>query len=159
MTVFLVLLLAGLIGVVAGLRAMTAPAVVSWAALLDWVNLDGTWAQWLGHPITVAVLTVLALVELITDQLPKTPSRKTPVQFGTRLITGGFSGAALATAWGHPWGGLAAGVIGAVLGTLIGYELRRRFSAKLGADLPVALTEDAVAVLGGLGIAALTAVL
>ena len=159
MTVFLVLLLAGLIGVVAGLRAMTAPAVVAWAALLDWINLDGTWAQWLGHPITVAVLTILALVELVTDQLPKTPSRKTPVQFGTRLITGGFSGAALATAWGHPWGGLVAGVIGAALGTLAGYELRRRFSAKLGADRPAALTEDAVAVLGGFGIAALTAIL
>ena len=50
MTHFLVLLLALLIGVVAGLRALTAPAVVAWAAMLDWINLDGTWAEWLGHP-------------------------------------------------------------------------------------------------------------
>ena len=34
--------LAFLIGVVAGLRAMTAPAAVSWAARLGWLNLQGT---------------------------------------------------------------------------------------------------------------------
>ena len=155
----LVLLLALLIGAVAGLRALTAPAVVAWAAMLDWINLDGTWVQWLGHPITVAVLTVLALGELVTDQLPKTPSRLVPVQFITRLITGGFAGAALATAWGYPFGGLGAGLIGAVLGTLGGYQLRRKLSDREGLDLPVALTEDVVAVLGGFAIAALTATL
>ena len=153
----LVLLLALLIGAVAGLRALTAPAVVAWAAMLHWINLDGTWVQWLGHPITVAVLTVLALGELVTDQLPKTPSRLVPVQFITRLITGGFAGAALATAWGYPFGGLGAGLIGAVLGTLGGYQLRRKLSDREGLDLPVALTEDVVAVLGGFAIAALTA--
>lgn len=78
MTHFLVLLLALLIGVVAGLRALTPPAVVAWAAALDWINLDGTWASWLDHPITLTVLTVLLVVELVTDQLPATPSRKTP---------------------------------------------------------------------------------
>ena len=76
MTYFLVLLFALLIGVVAGLRALSAPAVVAWAGALGWLNLDGTWAQWVAHPITVAVLTVLALGELITDQLPSTPSRQ-----------------------------------------------------------------------------------
>ena len=60
MTYFLVLLFALLIGVVAGLRALTAPAVVAWAGALGWINLDDTWAQWVAHPITVAVLTVLA---------------------------------------------------------------------------------------------------
>ena len=38
MTYFLVLLLALLIGVVAGLRALTAPAVVAWAGALGWLN-------------------------------------------------------------------------------------------------------------------------
>jgi uncharacterized membrane protein len=53
MTHVLVLLLALLIGVVAGLRALTPPAVVAWGAALGWLPLDGTWAQWVGHPITV----------------------------------------------------------------------------------------------------------
>lgn len=118
MTHFLVLLLALLIGVVAGLRAMTAPAAVAWAAALQWINLDNTWVEWLAHPITVTVLTILAVGELVTDKLPKTPSRKTAIQFGTRLVTGAFAGAVIGTAWGYKFGGLGAGMIGAVLGTL-----------------------------------------
>jgi uncharacterized membrane protein len=156
----LVLLLALLIGVVAGLRALTPPAVVAWAGFLNWINLDGTWAQWVAHPITVTILTILLVVELITDQLPKTPSRTTTPQFAARLITGAFAGAVIGTAWGYTVGGAGAGVIGAVLGTLGGYEVRRRLvAANGGHDLPVALTEDAVAVLAGFGIAAMTAVL
>ncbi|BBZ33260.1 DUF4126 family protein [Mycolicibacterium confluentis] len=159
MTHFLVLLLALLIGVVAGLRAFSAPAAIAWAAALQWINLDGTWASWMGNWFVVILLTVLAVVELVTDQLPKTPSRKTPVQFGARLVTGGLAGAALGTAWGYTFGGLGAGMVGAVIGTLVGYELRRKLSDKVGVDLPVALTEDAIAVLGAFGIAALSAVL
>ncbi len=160
MTHALVLLLALLIGVVAGLRALTAPAVVAWAAVLQWINLSGTWASWVGNWITVAILTVLAVGELVTDQLPKTPSRTTPVQFGARLVTGGFAGAVIGTAWGYTWGGLGAGVIGAVLGTLGGYEARKRLvAANGGRDLPIALLEDAVAVGGGILIAYFTSVL
>ncbi|HZA12821.1 DUF4126 family protein [Mycobacterium sp.] len=160
MTHALVLLLALLIGIVAGLRALTAPAVVSWAALLDWINLSGTWAAWVGHPVTVGILSVLAVIELVTDQLPKTPSRKTPVQFVTRIITGGFAGAVIGTAWAYIWTSLGAGVVGAVLGTLGGYELRKRLVAATGGrDLPIALLEDAVAVIGGFLIAYLTKVI
>ena len=159
MTHALVLLLALLIGVVAGLRALTPPAVVAWAAALHWINLDGTWAQWLAHPITVTVLTILLVGELVTDQLPKTPSRKTPMQFGARLATGAFAGAVIGTAWGYTFGGLGAGMVGAVLGTLGGYEFRSRLvKANGGRDLPVALAEDAIAVLGGFAIAYLTSV-
>ncbi len=158
MTHSIVLLLALLIGVVAGLRALTAPAVVAWAALLHWVNMDGTWASWVGHPVTVTVLTILAIGELITDKLPKTPDRTTAVQFGARIILGGFAAAVIGTAWAYTWSGLGSGVIGAVLGTLGGYAARRRLTAANdGHDLPIALLEDAVAVLGGFGVAALTA--
>lgn len=150
MTLAVVLLLAVLIGVVAGLRAMTAPAVVAWAAQLGWIDLSDTWASWVDSPITVAIFSVLAIGELITDQLPKTPSRKSPPQFGTRLILGGLAGAVIGAEWGYSWGALAAGVVGAVLGTLGGYEARKRLvAANGGHDLPIALTEDAIAVGGG----------
>lgn len=166
MTFFLVLLLALLIGVVAGLRALTAPAVVAWAGALGWITLDGTWAQWVAHPITVAVLTILALGELITDQLPRTPSRRVPMQFVTRLATGGFAGAVLATGAvldPTPWvivAGIGAALIGAVAGTLGGAEARKRLvAANGGHDLPVALVEDAVAIVGGFAVAALASVI
>jgi uncharacterized membrane protein len=154
----IVLLFALLIGVVAGLRALTAPTVVAWAALLHWINIDGTWASWVSHPVTVTILTVLAVVELITDQLPRTPDRTTVPQFGARIILGGFAAAVIGAAWGYTWSGLGAGFIGAVLGTVGGYAARRRLTAANdGHNLPIALLEDTVAVLGGFGIAALTA--
>lgn len=159
MTHSLVLLLALLIGVVAGLRALTAPVVVAWAALFQWINLDGTWVSWLAHPVTVAVLTILALIELVTDKLPSTPSRTAVMSFAARIILGAFAGAVIGTAWGYRWGALGAGIIGAVLGTLGGYQARTRLAAAHGHDLSVALLEDAVAVLGGFAIAAMTAVL
>lgn len=160
MTHSLVLSLAGLIGVVAGLRALTAPAVVAWATLLQWINLDGTWASWVGHPATVGVLTACAISELVADLLPGVPSRTGAVPFAARIVLGGFAGAVIGTAWGYSWGALGAGVVGAVLGTLAGYQARTRLvAANDGHDLPVALLEDTVALLGGFGIAALTAIL
>ncbi len=160
MTHFLVLLLALLIGVVAGLRSLTAPAVASWAALLHWINLNGTWAHWLGNVITVVILTILAVAELVTDKLPKTPARTAPPSFAVRIILGAFAGAVIGTSWGYRWGGLGAGVIGAVLGTLGGYQARKRLvAARGGHDLPIALLEDVVAILGGFAILAATAAL
>lgn len=160
MTHVLVLLLALLIGVVAGLRTFTAPAVLSWAALLQWINLDGTWASWMGHWITVAILTLLAVAELVSDQMPTMPSRKSAPQFLARLVAGAFSGAVLGTAWGYRWGSLGAGMIGAVIGTIGGYEARTRLvAANSGRDRPIAVAEDVIAAAAGVAIAYATSVL
>ena len=159
MTHALVLLLALLIGVVAGLRAFTAPAVIAWAALLQWINLDGTWASWMGHWVTVAILTVLAVAELVSDQMPTMPSRKSAPQFLARLATGAFAGAVLAPR-GYRWGSLGAGMIGAVLGTVGGFAVRTRLvAANGGRDRPVALAEDAFAAAAGIAVAYATSLL
>ncbi|HEX3547949.1 MAG TPA: DUF4126 family protein [Mycobacterium sp.] len=150
MTHALVLLLALLIGVIAGLRALTAPAVVAWGAALGWIDVAGRWSSWVAHPITVTVLTILLVVELVTDQLPKTPSRKTPPQFTARLIMGAFAGAVIGSAFFHTFSALGAGIVGAVLGTLGGAEARGRLAAANGGrDRPGAIIEDVVAVGGG----------
>lgn len=143
-------LLALLIGIIAGLRAMTAPAAVSWGAYLGWVPVGGSWASFMGHWIAVAVLSIAAIAELIADQLPSTPSRKVPQAFGARIIAGGLAGAAIGAGAGLTVGGLVAGVIGAVLGTYGGAEARARMAAAFGQDRPAALIEDAVAILGAL---------
>jgi uncharacterized membrane protein len=91
--------LAFLIGVVAGLRSMTAPAAVSWAARLGWLHLENTWLAFLGFAATPYAVSVLAIGELITDKLPKTPSRKAPVPFIGRIVIGALCGL--------PWARLA----------------------------------------------------
>ena len=63
--------LAFLIGVVAGLRAMMAPAAVSWAARLGWLNLSGTPLAFMGAAVTPYIFTLLALGELVNDKLPE----------------------------------------------------------------------------------------
>jgi uncharacterized membrane protein len=95
------------------------------------------------------IITVLAIGELISDQLPKTPSRKVPIQFGARLVSGGLCGAAIGATGGALIAGLVAGVIGAMIGTLGGYEVRAWLAKLMGKDLPAALIEDLIAVGGG----------
>ena len=141
-----VYLCALLIGVVAGLRAMMAPAAVSWGARLGALHVGGTWLAFLAHPVTPWILSVLAIGELITDQLPKTPSRTVPVQVGTRIVTGALSGAAICAGGGSWVGGALVGAIGAVIGTLGGRNVRARMAASFGRDQPAALIEDAVAI-------------
>jgi uncharacterized membrane protein len=137
-----------LIGIIAGLRAMTAPAAVCWAARLGLVDLAPTSLAFLGYAFTPWIFTALALAELVTDQLPTTPSRTVPVQFGTRILTGGLSGGAIGAAYGQLPVGVVAGVIGAVIGTLGGRTFRARLAESFGSDRPAALIEDAVAIGG-----------
>ena len=140
-----------LIGIVAGSRAMMAPAAVSWAASFGWLALGATPLAWLAHPITHWVLTVFALGELVTDQLPSTPSRTVPVQFGARILTGAMSGAAIgAGSGGTLHVGALFGSVGAVIGTLGGRALRGRLASAFGSDPPAAFIEDALAIGGAI---------
>jgi uncharacterized membrane protein len=139
--------LALVLGIVAGLRSLTPLAAVSWAARLGLLHLEYTWLAFLGYSWTPYILTALAIGEIINDKLPKTPSRKAPVPFLARIVTGALSGAAVGTAGEALTGGLIAGIVGAVLGTLGGYEFRARLVRAIGGkDLPIALVEDAIAV-------------
>src|SRR6267142_2751806 len=95
------LLLAFAIGGVAGLRAMTAPAVVAWAAHLGWLNLQGSHLAFMGSKWAVAIFTFAALGELVNDQLPKTPPRTDPGPLIARIVMGALCGACLTLAAGH----------------------------------------------------------
>jgi uncharacterized membrane protein len=138
--------LALLIGIVAGLRTMTALAAASWAAHLGRVDLSNTWLAFLGYRWTPWILSVFALVEFITDQLPSTPSRTVPVQFGARIVCGALAGGSIGLSNGVFAGGLIAGIVGAIIGTLGGRAARGRLAAAFGSDSPAAFLEDAVAI-------------
>ena len=85
------LLCALLIGVVAGLRSMLAPATVSWFARHGVLAVANTPLAFMGFRFTPIILTVFAVGELIADKLPKTPSRKAPSGFIARIVTGALS--------------------------------------------------------------------
>jgi len=142
------IVLALLIGIIAGLRAFTAIAAVSWAAKFGTLQLAGTHLAFLGSTVTTWIVTALALFELVNDQNPKTPSRKVPPQFAARILFGGFSGAAIGLALGNLWIGLICGAVGAVIGTLGGAAVRGKLATAFGKDLPAGLLEDAIAILG-----------
>ena len=152
MNTSMVLCLAFAIGVIAGLRALTAPAVVCWAAHLGWINLHGSHLAVLGSVVTAVIITILAIAELINDKLPATPSRTTAFPLGVRIVTGAICGMALAIAGGQgiPLG-LVAGIVGALVGTFGGYQVRHQIVTQLKVkDIGVALTEDLIAIGGAL---------
>jgi uncharacterized membrane protein len=147
----MLLMLAGLIGVIAGLRAFTAPAVVSLAARYCHLALAGTPLAFLGYRWTPGIFVALAVAELIGDQLPSTPSRKVPVQFATRLVMGALSGGAIGASGGSMlFAGIAAGLVGAVAGTLGGAAGRGWLAHAFRWDLPAGLVEDGIAIGGAL---------
>lgn len=141
----MIYILAILIGFAAGLRAMTPLAAVSWGAYLGWIDISSVPVlSYLGTLIAAVLITVIAIGELITDQLPTTPSRKVPVQFGARIVMGALTGALLMPA---SWIiGAILGALGAVAGTLLGAELRARLAISAGTR-PAAFIEDALAII------------
>ena len=143
-----VLALAFGIGVIAGLRSMTAPAVVSLAAHWKWLELGQSPLAFLSSAAAAYIFAAGALVELVVDKLPKTPPRTAAVGLIARVALGGLSGAALCAAANLSVviGALLGGV-GGVVGAFAGYAARKRLVSSLRVpDLVVAFIEDAVAI-------------
>jgi uncharacterized membrane protein len=143
------LVLAFLIGLFAGLRSLTAPAITAWAAYLGWLKLQGSLAL-IGSTVSVAIFTLLAVVELVADKLPKTPSRTSPPGLIARIVMGGLTGACVAAGGGQgAVFGAVLGAIGGVVGCFGGFQARTGLVKALGTrDMYVALIEDLVAIAG-----------
>src|SRR6476660_9856948 len=140
-----VFVLAFAMGIVAGLRSLTAPAVVAWGAHLNWLNLHDSPLAFMGSTTAVAILSVLAIGELIADKLPMTPKRTAPAPLMARVVTGGLCGAGLCAAMGKslPVGTLRGGS-GGIVGALRGYGISGRLDLHMK-DLVVAVCEALVA--------------
>ena len=147
-----ILLLAFLLGVVAGLRSLTAPALLAWAAHRNWLNVHNTPFSFMASTAAMIIFVLLAVAELIADQLPSTPSRTAPPGLIARIVTGGLCGAGIAAAGTQSLVlGVILGVVGALIGTFGGYQVRTRLVKALKvSDLVIATLEDVVAIGGGL---------
>lgn len=145
-------LLAFLLGCVDGLRSLTPPALVCWAAHLGWLHFAGTRLAFINHRSTLIVFTVLAVAELIADKLPNTPARTAPLGLIARIFLGGACGLAIATSacMSLSFSVLLAST-GALVGAFVGYHSRRLIVSKVHApDFAVAAAEDVIAIAGGL---------
>lgn len=149
---FSVYLLCFLIGCVAGLRSMMAPAIVCAAAYLQWVHLNGTPLAFLNTMVALSIFTLLAIGELVGDKLPSMPARTAPVGLIGRAVTGALCGAALAVSGGRSMAiGALLGVAGGIGGAYAGYNIRHGLVTQMQLpDFVVAVIEDLLAISGGL---------
>jgi len=145
------LLLAFLIGLLAGLRALSAPAATAWATRLGWLKLERP-LSYIGSIPAVVILTLLACLELIADKLPSTPRRTAPLGLIARIVMGGLCGACIASGGEQSaTAGTILGILGGVLGCFWGYKARTKLVQVLGVkDIAVALVEDLIAIGGSL---------
>jgi len=124
--------------------------VLCWFAYRGDLSLDDTWAFWAGKLVTAVIFTVLALGEYVVDKLPKTPNRTAPAPLLGRIMMGGLVGAIVAAGLdGSEVEGVILAVGGALVGAFGGFLIRREIVLRSGGnDWPVALVEDASAVIG-----------
>lgn len=135
------------IGFAAGLRAFTAPAAVAWSAYLSFLDLHSTPFAFVASPVSVGILSVLAMGEYVGDLLPNSPNRTDPVGLVARIISGWFSAGCLLSATGLFWGIGFIGSVGALAGTFGGFYLRTSLAKRLGVkDMFLAIPEDLLAV-------------
>jgi uncharacterized membrane protein len=145
------------VGVVAGLRPATAPAVIAWAAKRRWIRL-GNW------PLATIIsarasrrITEFAISELISDKLPFTPSRLNAGPLASRIVSGAICGAVVSGVVKRPLAeGAALGGLGAIAGAVAGYHARKSLSRGMP-NFAVAVLEDTLAIGGGVILAALIA--
>ena len=146
---------ATLAGAVAGMRSMTAPALVSHLVKTVPVPGGNALASLIDHAATPKVTAALAIGEIVADKLPFIPRRTQTGPLVGRALTGGLSGAAIARSrHASPLLGALLGGAAAVGMTYAAYHLRKKITGSLHLpDTVVALAEDAIAV--GVGYAAL----
>jgi uncharacterized membrane protein len=134
------------IGLVAGLRSMTAPATTAWAAHLGWIRLHRAAVAWMQSLAAALIFSIAALGELIADKLPRTPKRTAMLPLLVRIASGALCGACITSAARLGLiAGAVAGIAGALVGAFGGYEFRRRVPAAFHAkDTPLAIAEDMI---------------
>ncbi|HEX2331372.1 MAG TPA: DUF4126 family protein [Candidatus Angelobacter sp.] len=132
-----------LLGAAAGMRSMSAPAILSYR-----MRRQHSGPAFLMNSRTVTALELAAVAELIVDKLPGSPARTAPLALIARICSGGFAGALIA---GHRRNdrvfGALLGAAGAVAAAYGMYFVRKAAAEKSGLpDSLFAVAEDASAV-------------
>ena len=140
------------IGALAGMRTMSAPAVLAtYLHRHGSERLQGTVLRTLASPVAVWLTRLLAAGEMAGDKVPDIPARTEPAPLFGRALSGALVGFAVSAAHGAPKGrGAALGAAAAVTSAFAAYHARRALVESVGLPDPaVALAEDALVIAGG----------
>ncbi len=134
------------LGVMAGMRSMSAPALISQVARKGQLVVEGSKLGFLNSRGAITTTALLAVGELIADKLPATPARTAAGPLIARAVSGALCGAVLCSAKKKStWLGAFYGTLGALGGTFAAYHLRRSVEQNLKLpDAVVAVAEDAI---------------
>jgi uncharacterized membrane protein len=147
---------AALLGALAGMRSMSAPAVIGQ------LSRKGALAEVAGplaivvHPRFIPVTGALAVGELLADKLPFVPNRTAAGPLLGRALIGGVSGAVIcASRRRSAVAGALIGAAAALGAAYAAFEIRRQAGKRLRLpDFVIGLAEDAV--VGAAGVALTT---
>ncbi len=142
---------ASAIGIVAGMRAMMAPAIVGYMANSGCLQVERDRFGILGRPGAFTILVGLAGGEMIFDKLPFMPKRTDTASLASRIVSGAICGATICRAKERSMViGAIAGVFGAIGSTFAVFNIRQSLSQGLGIPDPaIALLEDTTAIWAG----------
>jgi uncharacterized membrane protein len=141
-----------LMGVIAGMRSLSAPAFVS-NHLVDKqsLSIENSNFRPLASPNVRNGLTALAVGEMAADKLPIVPDRISPLPLLGRAAAGAICGASLCTAENERSGiGAITGALAASASAYCFYYLRKRIAE--GTRIPdplIGLAEDIIVIKGG----------
>lgn len=141
------------LGVVAGMRSMTAPALLSYhAERYQNPPLKDTPLESWSAPEAPAIFGLAAAGEIVADKLPFTPDRTMLPSVVFRVLSGGAVGAACtAREEGYEAAGAALGALGALVSTYGMHRLRKDLGEATGLpNVALGLMEDALAISTGL---------
>lgn len=143
---FKTLTLAAGMGLIAGMRSMAAPALLSHCLSRRVLHRSGRVARFLGSRRTAGVLKILAGGEMVADKTPFVPDRIESPAIGGRAVSGALCGFAIAEVLGGPrWGAALLGSAAAVGSTYAAYTVRKAAGENSSVPDPVlGLAEDAV---------------
>jgi len=140
------------LGAVSGMRAMMAPAVISWAARRNGLNLDGGHFSAFKGAGIAKTAAALMMGEMVADKTPFVPNRTDPGALITRALSGGAAGMAAFKARRRSVVlGAAIGAAAAVGAAYAAMHLRKKAAEHFHVpDRTVALVEDGIALAAGL---------
>ena len=139
---------ASALGIVAGMRAMAAPAIVGYMAQSGCLQPERDRFGLFGKVGAFKLLGSLAGGEAIFDKLPFMPKRTDTAGLAIRILSGGICGATVCAAKRKSvLLGAIAGVFGAIGSTFAVYNMRASLTQELRVpDTAIALLEDATAI-------------